>query len=110
MTNFLNLGSIILGLTAWALPMAKLMGYRRHDPNHWSVFAILSLSTAAVALLFQIMYTNHLVSIEDWSALIDTAGAVTFVSLLLIAVTILLNFLSFRAYHRRKSAPEKESL
>ncbi|GEM_PF-5123509 len=34
MTNFLNLGSIILGLTAWALPIAKLMGYRQHDPNN----------------------------------------------------------------------------
>ena len=110
MTNFLNLGSIILGLTAWALPIAKLMGYRQHDPNHWTVFTILSISTAAVALLFQIMYTNHLVGIEDWSALLDTAGAVTFVSMVLIAVTILLNFLSFRVYHHRKSAPEKEAL
>lgn len=110
MTNFLNLGSIILGLTAWALPIAKLMGYRKHDPYHWSVFTILSLSAAAVALLFQIMYTNHLVSIEDWSALIDTSRVVSFVSTVLIAVTILLNFLSFRVYHHRMSAPEKEDL
>lgn len=39
-------------------------------------------------------YTDYLVKIEDWTALMDTSYAVAFVSLILLMVTIILNVIS----------------
>jgi cytochrome c oxidase subunit 4 len=50
----------------------------------------------------QIFYTNHLVKIEDWSALMDTSQAVAFVAALLLVVTIILNAITLIVYHGKK--------
>lgn len=49
----------------------------------------------------QIFYNNHLVKIEDWSALMDTTGAVAFVSAVLLTVTIILNAITLIIYRNR---------
>lgn len=94
--GLLNLGSLGLGLVAWILPIVNLINYR--NKNNWTFRAILSLSSCAIAIYFQMIYSNYLVKIEDWSALMDTAGAVNFVAGVLLAATILLNGVTFVIY------------
>ncbi len=97
----LNLGSLLLGLIAWILPVVNLMRYKKHDHKNWVVLSIMSISACAISLCFQIFYNNHLVKIEDWSALMDTTDAVVFVSSVLLIVTILLNGITLFVYRDR---------
>lgn len=78
MYGLLNTASLLLGLAAWALPIASLI--RRKKPQ-----TALSAACCSLSLLCQILYTQHLVSIRDWSAIEDTHGAV------LVCVTAILN-------------------
>jgi hypothetical protein len=57
----------------------------------------------------QILYTDNLVQIEDWSALLDTSHAVAWVSAVLLIVTIILNAVTLIVCCRReKQAPVEE--
>jgi hypothetical protein len=98
MFSFLNLGSFLLGLLAWILPVVILMRYKNNDHRNWFTFPIMSLSACAISLSFQIFYTYHLVEIEDWSALMDTTSAVAFAAVVLLIVTILLNGITLIVY------------
>lgn len=91
MAGLLNVGSIVLGLVAWTLPLASLMRFKKNNHSNWVVLSMLSFSACAISLFFQIIYNNHLVKIEDWSALMDTMDAVAFVSGVLLVITLLLN-------------------
>ncbi|KAB8135736.1 hypothetical protein F9U64_10700 [Gracilibacillus oryzae] len=102
MMGLLNAGSLILGLTAWILPIMNLILYKNHQNKNWIAFSIISLIACAVSLLFQIIYNHHLVKIEDWSALMDTTGAVVFVSAVLLVITLILNTISFIIYRGRE--------
>lgn len=98
MVGLLNVGSIVLGLVAWILPISSLMRFKKKNNSNWAILSILSISACAISLLFQIIYSNHLVKIEDWSALMDTMGAVVFVSGILLVVTICLNIFTAVVY------------
>lgn len=100
MVGLLNLGSIVLGLVAWMLPIASLMRFKKNNNSNWAIHSILSISACAISLFFQIGYSNHLVNIEDWSALMDTTGAVVIVSGVLLVVTLLLNLVSAVIYNK----------
>ncbi len=89
--GWLNVGSLVLGLMAWILPVASLAKHSKADPRKGAVFSMASLSACAVSLCLQIYYQNFLVRIEAWSALMDTSGAVAKVSTVLVVVTIALN-------------------
>lgn len=101
MVGLLNLGSLVLGLIAWILPVVSLMRYVMRDRRNWIVLSILSISACAISLWFQILYQYHLVKIEDWSALMDTTSAVAFVSAALLIVTIVLNAITLVVYRDR---------
>jgi cytochrome c oxidase subunit 4 len=101
MTSFLNLGSLVLGLIAWLLPVINLMQFKRSNNNNWAVLSFLSISACAISLYFQILYNNYLVEIWDASALMDTTGASAFLSSVLLVVTIVLNIISIIMYFRR---------
>ncbi|MDP3387318.1 MAG: hypothetical protein Q8S24_08790 [Eubacteriales bacterium] len=100
MVGLLNVGSIALGLVAWILPIASLMRFKKQNNHNWAILSIVSISACAISLFFQIIYNNHLVKIEDWSALMDTTGAVVFVSGVLLVVTLLLNILTAAVYNK----------
>lgn len=91
MIGLLNLGSLVFGLIAWILPVVNLIQMNKHDHKNWIALSIMSISSCALSLCFQIFYTFHLVKIEDWSALMDTTAAVAFASAALLVVTIILN-------------------
>jgi hypothetical protein len=103
MIGLFNLGSLILGLIAWILPLINLMSFEKYNHKNWAVFPIASISSCAISLCFQIYYHYHLVKSEDWTALMDTTGATVTASIVLLTVTILLNSITLVVY-RRKTA------
>ncbi len=97
MISFLMLGSLILGLLAWILPIVNLMGYRKN----WVILSTASISACGISLLFQLLYAQHLVEINDWSALMDTINTSVFASKTLLIVTLILNVAILFVYRER---------
>lgn len=102
MASFLNLGSLVLGLIAWILPVINIMQYKKSNNNNWVILPFLSISACAISLYFQILYNNYLVEIWDASALMDTTGASAFLSAVLLVVTIILNVINHIMFYKRK--------
>lgn len=88
---YLNILSLIMGLLAWGLPLGNL--FIRNAKR--GLFSVLSFIACTIALYGQILYTNHLIQINDTIALLDTNDAVVFASRILIIGTIVLNVLPF---------------
>ena len=101
MIVLLNPASLLLGLIAWILPTISIFQYKNNKNEKWGVFSILSLSMCSISIYFQIIYTNHLVNISDWSALMDTNNALVFVASVLIIVTLTLNSINLFIYRDR---------
>lgn len=91
--SLLNLGALILGLIAWALPVVSLFTKRNTAAG--------SFALCGISLLLETMYTQHLVDIGDWSAMEDTHYAVTFAAKTLVIITAALNFLAFVVRKRK---------
>ena len=91
MIYMLTPASLILGLAAWILPSIYMSKYNNIDSKKGSLYIFLSLSACAISIFLQIVYNNYLVEIGDWSALMDTTGALVLVSGTLLGVTLLLN-------------------
>lgn len=100
MIILLNPTSLLLGLIAWILPIFNLMKYKKHENGNWVILSIISISSCAISLCFQIFYNSHLVKIADWSALMDTTDALVFVSSTLLVVTIILNVVTTLLYYK----------
>jgi len=69
------------------------------------VFSVASFSACAISLCMQIFYTDYLVNIADWAALLDTSHAVAWVAWVLLIVTMILNVITLVVYcgKRRKA-------
>ncbi|WP_416728803.1 hypothetical protein [Fictibacillus sp. JL2B1089] len=100
MFGLLNVGSLVLGLIAWILPVVNLL---RKNRNSWMTLSMISICACAISLCFQIFYTYYKVTIEDWSALMDTMYTTAFASAALLLVTITLNVMTLVVY-RGKTA------
>lgn len=99
--GWLNIGSLLLGLIAWTLPVVNLMQYKKRVLRNWRSLSIMSISACSISLYFQIIYNNYLVKIEDWSALMDTSGVLVFVGSVLLIITLLLNVITLIVYNGR---------
>lgn len=91
--GMLNLASIVLGLVGWAIPIIQIGRMVKEKRGLGRYTHILSMGACCLAIWFQICYDEHLVNIRDWSALMDTIGAVRLVSVFLLVVTLLINLL-----------------
>lgn len=89
MSAFFNLGSLILGLIAWLLPVCAIGKKYR-----FALCCIGSISCCAVSLLFQLLEVKNRVGLEDWSALMDTIHAVVLAAFVMLAVTLLSNLVA----------------
>ena len=87
----LNLGSLLLGIIAWTLPVINLMQRNTASRRTYAVFSATSLVACSIALCLQLFELNHRINIHDWSALLDTSRAVASVAALLLIGTIILN-------------------
>lgn len=94
MVGFLNLGSLVLGVIAILLPICSLLSTNKKVQNYKLIFCTLSFSACAISISFQLFYNNHLVKIEDWSALMDITSSSVFAVTILLISTILLNTLT----------------
>ncbi|RSL29242.1 hypothetical protein D7Z54_32260 [Salibacterium salarium] len=101
MYGLLNVGSLVLGLIAWILPIASLTKHNKDNNKTWVLFSIASISACVISLLFQILYNDYLVRIEAWVALMDTSKAVVRLSSLLAVVTIVLNVITAIVYNKK---------
>ena len=89
--TLLNLGSVVCGLAGWIVPCRGLRKGRIPRLGRQGMASALSLTLCGLALWMQLWYQQHLVDIGDWSALMDTAGAVTGIGAFLLLSTVLLN-------------------
>ena len=101
MYGWLNLGSLVLGLIAWVLPIISLAKQNKDNNKSWVLLSILSISACVISLCFQIIYNDYLVRKEDWSALMDTSKGVVRLSVLLAVVTIVLNVITAIVYNKK---------
>lgn len=102
MIGFLLIGSLVFGLIAWILPIINISRYEKRYNKDWAIYSIISISACAIAMCFQILYSNHMVQIEDLSGLMDTIGTSTVLSVILLISTLLLNAISLNIYRVRK--------
>ena len=100
MVALLNLGSLILGLTAWILPVISLLKRNNSQIEKSMLRCVVSLALCTVALYFQILYSHYLVRISDWSAIMDTSSGVVFISGVLLVVTLVFDVLVVLKYSK----------
>ncbi len=106
--GWMNLGSLLLGLTAWGIP-AVYFSRRKPGGDRAGLACLLSMAACAGALFLQVLYNKHLVELQDWSALMDTI-------VLLLAVTLILDLFCLWAEgklngeERGKGGPEEPEI
>ena len=88
---YFNLLSIGLGLLAWAMPVIYLCIRKRRE-----FFTCGGWICVAFSLYFQLREVLNRVHMRDFAAIEDTIGAVCFCAAVLVAVTLILNILSWR--------------
>jgi len=98
MDVLIGLGSILLGSIAWIFPIVNLARRKKSENKSWIAFSTTSVSACAITLFIQIVSLNHMVDIEDWSAIIDTTNALVFVSSVYLFITLALNLITFLVY------------
>ena len=91
---WLNLGSIILGLLAWILPLFAIVRFRKNKDIYCIYMIYISLVSAILSLLFVITYRNHLINIQDLPSLMDTNDTFQLASVVMSVVTIVINSLA----------------
>lgn len=89
MSGFFNSGSLILGVVSWLIPILAVCQYNKG--RKLKNFSIYSFTSCAIALIFQLLEIRHRVKMEDLSAIMDTVGAVSVVSVILVIITFALN-------------------
>lgn len=86
MTPFYNLGSLLLGLAAWALGFAAILCRKQ-----WPKVMFASFACCGVSLVFQFFEIRHRILIGDWSAIEDIYPTMAWVTLILLVGTLTLN-------------------
>ena len=84
--RLLNIGSLILGLAAWLLPLLAI-GKR----DRFSFCCLGSFGCCILSLLFQLIEIKRRVVLEDWSALMDTMHAVVLAAVVMVVVMVVCN-------------------
>lgn len=95
-----NLGSLLLGLAAWALACPGIYRPRTIPSAGW--LPCLSFSCCAVSLLLQLYEIRRRIRIGDYSAVLDTIGGITFCAATLVIVTVILNLIGCLRTKRTK--------
>ncbi|WP_141499658.1 hypothetical protein [Paenibacillus luteus] len=100
MIAWLNLGSLVLGATAWILPAINIARYDKRSKK-WVTLSIVSISACSISLFFQICSFYERIKAEDWTALMDTVSVIASVPAILLIGTIILNVITMYIYRGR---------
>ncbi|MCG1011856.1 hypothetical protein JT739_04485 [Tepidanaerobacter sp. GT38] len=95
-TGLLNLGSFLLGLIAWVIPILYIKRSERYGIKQCCNSIIASFGACVASLCLQFFEINHRVETENWAALMDITGALKWVVVILASVTIMLNIFAFK--------------
>lgn len=98
--GWLTTGSILFGLISIIVPIINLMRQDKSAVRNLGVFSGISISACAISLCMQIFYANHLVIIEDFTAMMDLSGIVANASALLVFANITLNIVTYMVYKK----------
>ena len=107
MVVFYNVGSLLLGLVAWIIPLAQLARLRVCSGV---ADYIVSSSLALLSLTLQFFEIKVRVDQGDWSALMDTVPAQCAVVVLFCSATVLLNVAAARFQRHRSKRTAKQSM
>ena len=80
-----NILSLILGLLSWGMGIAAVCQKGRFQ------YCFGSMTLCGTALVLQLLEVSRRAGISDFSAIQDTASAISFAAVVLLTVTILLN-------------------
>lgn len=106
--GWLNIGSLIFGLAAWFIPALTIVQLKKEMTKFSITKLLLSMAACSIALWFQISYINHLVTLQDWTALMDTTSTLAQISAILVIVTIALNVISVILLSKHKVINENQ--
>ena len=96
MSAFFNLGSLILGLAAWGLPLLAI-----GKKDRFSLCCLGSFGCCILSLLLQLFEVKNRVNLEDWSALMDTTHAVVVAAVVMVVVMVVSNVFALLRTARR---------
>ena len=93
--------SIILGLGAWILPLINLMQqkYEKNFNGLNGYIPIISFTLCFISIYSQILLMKSYG--DEWTLVIDALGALSFVTPILIIVTVILNVLCIKNHNKR---------
>ena len=87
----LNIGSLLLGICAWVFAGLAISTHKA-SKSHRNTF--ISGSLCAISLVLQFFEISRRVHLGDYAAIEDTIRAVLIAAIVLVAVTIILNFVA----------------
>jgi len=87
----LSLGSLLLGLTAWVVPIISIKRFEKYGIKKCCKSIIVSFAACVTSLCLQFFEINHRVKIGDLSAIMDTIGTLKWVAVILAVITLMLN-------------------
>lgn len=88
-----NIGSIILGIVAWASAGIAIAKSKRAQ-----TLSAVSFVACIISLFLQLLEVSNRVNLGDYAAIEDTIRAVILAATLLIVVTIILNVVALLKY------------
>lgn len=99
MSAILNLGSLVLGVISWLIPIVVLWQGKKRDIG---VGVLVSSSTScAAALILQILEIRNRVHLEDWTAIMDTIDILPWVATILVIITAILNLFALKKLNNK---------
>ena len=87
----LNIGSLVLGVCAWVFAGLAIWAPKACSSHRNT---LVSFSLCAAALVLQLVEINRRVLLADYAAIADTIRAVVIASVVLVAVTVILNLVA----------------
>lgn len=88
LSMLLNIGSIIIGLGAWALAFLALSAKRTITSRR---FSLTSFSCCAISLILQFCEIANRANRGDYAAIEDTIRAIIIAAIILVVITVILN-------------------
>ena len=88
LSMLLNIGSILIGLGAWALAFLALFAKRTITTHR---FSVTSFSCCAISLILQFCEIANRANRGDYAAIEDTIRAIIIAAIILVAGTVILN-------------------